>query len=271
MKCTVIVDNYCSKLGLFAEWAYCAIIESEDGAFLIDTAQTPLILMNNINKLKIDLTKVNDIVLSHGHDDHCAALPDILNINNNMNVWLSSKFFKDKLAGAELSKARAQKTINSIKNLDINYIDGIKEIQKDIFAFTLPKEYRDENFMFQGYFWQKDENGEFIPDNFDDDISFIVKGKNGYSLLLGCAHAGIVNIMKYAKQAFGIDEFYSVLGGFHMCQFDAKMCEPWTKELSKFKVKKWRPNHCTGTIAFDAISKQSQDVEWAGAGYVMEL
>ena len=78
MKFTVVIDNYCAKSGMLAEWGYCSLLETDNGNVMIDTGGTGHVLRHNLDFLKIDLKKLSALVLSHSHHDHISGLLDIV-------------------------------------------------------------------------------------------------------------------------------------------------------------------------------------------------
>ena len=80
----------------------------------------------------------------------------------------------------------------------------------------VPQNARDPQFVNTKNMWEERSNGKIVPDTFADDLSLLVKGERGYSVILGCAHAGLPNILRYAQETFGIASFDTVLGGTHL-------------------------------------------------------
>lgn len=79
-------------------------------------------------------------------------------------------------------------------------------------------------------------DGQIIADRFEDDVSLAVKGEKGWSLLLGCAHAGLPNIMQRAKDLFAIERLHMVVGGSHLCGVDPEDYGVWFDRLAEFPV-----------------------------------
>lgn len=107
---------------------------------------------------------------------------------------------------------------------------------------------------------------------FSDDISLVVKGNKGLSVLLGCAHAGVVNILETISQHFDTRQFHTVAGGMHIGDSSDEFIQRVVDALvSRFKVTRWRPGHCTGFKSAAAIAVKAPDVSWAGAGTRLSL
>lgn len=84
-------------------------------------------------------------------------------------------------------------------------IEDYLEILPDVFAFRVPEQNRRSQYVCCRNMWEVGPDGKIIADRFEDDVSLAVKGEKGWSLLLGCAHAGLPNIMQRAKDLFAID------------------------------------------------------------------
>ena len=95
--------------------------------------------------------------------------------------------------------------------------------------------------------------------------------EKGASVLLGCAHAGVPNILRFARETFGIRDFDAVIGGTHLSGVDPKEYGVWMQELAQYNVKRWRPCHCTGFRAAAELARRFENVDWAAAGTSHEL
>ena len=103
-----------------------------------------------------------------------------------------------------------------------------------------------------------DDEGEEKWDPIEDDTAIVanVKGK-GLVILSGCAHAGIINTVRYAKEVTGIDQVFVVMGGFHLTGKDFEpVIEPTVEALKDLSPKYVVPTHCTGRKAIMHIEKE---------------
>ncbi len=269
MKLTVVVDNFCQKQGLLAEWGYSSWLKTKDTNILLDTAGICHVLTHNLNFLNLDPTKLSSVILSHGHFDHISGLMDILRIQPQVNVYASPAVSIEKRGDADAKRLSGGFPIQSLRQF--RPIEGITEVAPDVFAFTVPKARRNPHYVCCRNLWEVNENGSIETINFEDDVSVAVKGNKGWSLLLGCSHAGLPNIMRYISEELNIEVFDTVVGGSHLCAIAPREYPLWAEKLSEFKVKRWRLNHCTGFKAAAAMAKYFDDVDWAGCGSVIEL
>jgi 7,8-dihydropterin-6-yl-methyl-4-(beta-D-ribofuranosyl)aminobenzene 5'-phosphate synthase len=99
-------------------------------------------------------------------------------------------------------------------------------------------------------------NGEWRPDPLvlDDQAAIVNVREKGLVVITGCGHAGIVNILRYARKLTGIERVYAVLGGFHLgYPFDAiipQVCDA----LAELDPQVIVPAHCTGWKAVHALA-----------------
>lgn len=271
MKYTILVDNFCQHPQLLSEWGFAGFLEEGDQGLLLDTARTGHVLMHNLRHLAISPNHLGRLVLSHGHHDHCGGLDDVLWLRPDIEVWASPHVRADRLKGAQPDDATDIGGDVMRRVGGISPIEGKTRIMDHVWAFDIPAEARSDSFIYNHQLWEVLPDGVCRPDTFADDISLLVEGERGMSLVLGCAHAGLPNIMSYIHESFGITELYAVIGGTHMCHLDEKAITSWCSALSIVHVTLWRPNHCTGFAAAAHLSRIYDDVQWAGAGFSMDL
>ncbi|GAB6887569.1 MBL fold metallo-hydrolase [Desulfothermus okinawensis JCM 13304] len=96
MKLTIIYDNTTISPALRADWGFSALVESRGRKILFDTGADGKILLSNMERLAIDPKEITDVFISHLHWDHTGGLLDLIEINNQVNVWLPSPFWKIK-------------------------------------------------------------------------------------------------------------------------------------------------------------------------------
>lgn len=269
MQLTVLVDNMTVRQGMLAEWGYSVLIESGERKVLLDTGGIKHVLLDNLAFLKIDPAMITDLVLSHGHFDHTSGVIDILRTSPNVKVWAGKNVARARWGDADGSRLSGGGA--ALSGLPFTAVDPHCEIVSGITAFTVPQAFRDPRWVETHHMFEKDASGNLVPDTFADDVSLFVETENGASLVLGCAHAGLPNIMAYAAKTFGVTAFNTVLGGTHLCSAKPECLGDWMQELAKYPVKHWRPCHCTGFRAAAELARHFEDVDWAAAGSVHRL
>ena len=264
---TIVVDNFCQRQGLYAEWGFSAFIRTPSGNLLWDTGGILHVRLHNLRALGIRPGGAENLALSHGHFDHASGLTDILRVAPSAKLWASREIARLRWGDADASRASGGGPL--FAGLPFTPVDGGVEILPEVIAFTVPADERDPRFLVFDNMFETGATGDKVPDTFADDVSLLVKGSAGWSVVLGCAHAGLPNILNYAMKRFGIEGFDAVTGGTHLSGACSEELPVWMDALAAVPVRRWRVNHCTGFRAAAALAGRFDDVDWAGAGAVL--
>jgi 7,8-dihydropterin-6-yl-methyl-4-(beta-D-ribofuranosyl)aminobenzene 5'-phosphate synthase len=217
IRFTILYDNYLHKEGTKSDWGFSCLIEGTEKTILFDTGTQPEILMHNVGVLGVDLKKMDQIVISHNHDDHTGGLSAILEKNPNVTVFFPVSFPAEFGRRVEGLKAKPQS------------VDKPVEICQDVYLTG--------------------EMGDEIKEQ-----SLIIDTAKGLITVTGCSHQGILNILKRAKEILD-KPIYLVFGGFHLGnKSDAEMQEILAG-FRKLKVEKCGATHCTGDAQIAMFKK----------------
>ena len=88
--------------------------------------------------------------------------------------------------------------------------------------------------------------------------SLVVNTDRGMIVITGCAHPGIVEILKKAKEIIDND-IYLVLGGFHLLEKSEKEIQEIIKKFKKLGVQRVGATHCTGDKAISLFKRAFGD------------
>jgi len=246
-------------------------LETPRGNLLFDTGMG-WSLLHNASELNIDLSSVDQVVLSHGHYDHTWGLNQLLLRRGSIPVWAHDKFDSPHYSFRNMKRNYIGSSLDRTR-LDLKLVEGITEITENVWAITLEEGERDPELLpVDSKLVIPGKDGTLEQDPILDDLSLLIRGSKGYTVILGCAHAGVVNILEKASRITGAREFYSVIGGMHMVSQSTLFIDRTVQALTgSFSVTKWRPNHCTGFKAALSLGKIVEDIEWACSGNTMEL
>ena len=241
----VIVDNTTSHAGFVAEHGLSLWIEYQGKKILFDTGQSNAVI-SNAKKLGIDLAKTDAIVLSHGHYDHTGGLPYVLEVATKAKIYLhpsavEPKFSKKKSSVKHIGMPESAKKILEKRN--VIWTEKPTDLFFDVeVTGQVP---RINDFEDVGGHFFLDENYQ-NPDCLIDEQSLFIESTRGMIVVLGCAHAGVVNILDYISQLTGYKQIYAVIGGMHLLNADKTRIENTIDAFNKFDVQKLVLLHCTG-------------------------
>ncbi len=236
--------------------------ESKSESILFDTGTSPDGVCENAKLMDIDLGEVGTIVLSHGHYDHLGGLAEAIKAINrqDLQVIAHEDMTKPRAVANSKGKLRKYPTFPEPKSLLPAKIVNTKSPSLLASGFAcvtgeIPRTVEFETGMFNHRILR---DGVWLDDPLlMDERSLIlhVKGK-GLVIVSGCAHAGIINTIRYAQQITGVGKVYAVFGGFHLSGREFEKRIPLTVAgLRKIGPELVVPSHCTGWRALHALSE----------------
>jgi 7,8-dihydropterin-6-yl-methyl-4-(beta-D-ribofuranosyl)aminobenzene 5'-phosphate synthase len=90
------------------------------------------------------------------------------------------------------------------------------------------------------------QNGQWVPDPFLDDYSLVLKTSSGLVVILGCAHAGLINILDHFIAGTGVDRLRAILGGTHLGFSPQSQLDQTIPVLKQYQLETLATSHCTG-------------------------
>lgn len=308
VEITVLVDNWADLLlrstesvkrftsePLLAEHGFAALVQLKDAGISIlwDAGISRMALLENAQRMKIDLTTVDKIALSHGHRDHAAAMRDV--IDRVARRPVPREWPRD----AAIEEIRAwvvgQKVELIVHPAAFRERWGIGKDGKKCGPQLMPRDEWEaagaEIVLSEGPYrlgpgcWttgavprrsfeqagtpdsMAHREGElFSRDYLDDDQAIVLHLEDkGLIVLTGCAHSGVVNTVNYAREISGVDRVHAILGGFHLGRAEEDQIERTIDEISAFEPVLVAPSHCTGFSAIARFAERMPDAFVVGA------
>ena len=247
MKIVTLIENTTCSTNLKGQHGLSFYIENQGLKILFDCGADDLFL-ENAEKLGIDISAVDYLIISHGHYDHGGGLEYFLKINDNAKIIMSKHAFNDYYFKVLFFKKYIGLN-QSLKNIErIIFVNQELTLGDNMIVFSdiTGDKYRSSKSKLL-----KRENGKLIPDDFKHEQCFIINNV----LFAGCSHTGIVNIYEKAKS---IKDIKYILGGFHLYNpatkktEDKVLIENIANEFKSENVKIYT-GHCTGKNAFEIL------------------
>jgi 7,8-dihydropterin-6-yl-methyl-4-(beta-D-ribofuranosyl)aminobenzene 5'-phosphate synthase len=233
-RLTILYDNNPYDYRLKSSWGFSCLIELEEKTVLFDTGGDGEILLYNMRVLNKDPKTIDMIILSHIHGDHTGGLWSLLREKPTMKVYILESFPQE-------FEQRVKKY-----GAEVVKVDAPLEIDRGIYSTG--------------------EMGHSIREQ-----SLIVSTPQGMVILTGCAHPGIVTVIKKAKTTTGRD-VYLVLGGFHLFSRSAKEIRDLIHTFREMNIQKVAPCHCTGDRAMAMFKGEyGENYIKTGVGRIIQI
>lgn len=231
---TVVYDNNPYNEILETAWGFSCVIKGLDKTILFDTGGDGEILLDNMEKLRIDPGEIELVVLSHIHGDHVGGLESFLEENPEVVVYLPRFFpgsFKDDIKNYGTKIVEVENPLEITKNA---YLTGVL--------------------------------GVLIKEQ-----SLILRTEKGLIVITGCAHPGIVKILRKTKDLLN-EDILLVMGGFHLVGVSTYNVQEIVSKFKELGVHYIGPCHCSGDGARGLFEKEyKQNFINIGVGKVITI
>jgi 7,8-dihydropterin-6-yl-methyl-4-(beta-D-ribofuranosyl)aminobenzene 5'-phosphate synthase len=255
VKITVLSTMLADTEGV-GEWGFAALVEVDGQRILFDTGARQDTVLRNAEELKVDLTGITDVILSHHHGDHTGGL---LKLRQTLGSRNSSALSRAHVARGIFEPRRSKdekKDGNPMPALRGDYeATGAKMIEHAEAGMLAPgvwltgpvaRRYPERN-------WAKGASitsaSGLVEDTIPEDMSLVIDAEGGLIVITGCGHAGIGNILAQAREMVPGVSVRSVVGGLHLLDADEKSLSWTAKQMRKAGVEYLLGAHCTGLEA----------------------
>jgi 7,8-dihydropterin-6-yl-methyl-4-(beta-D-ribofuranosyl)aminobenzene 5'-phosphate synthase len=277
MKLTVLVDNNTLiDRYLLGEPGVSYFIEDGDGKALFDVGYSD-VFIKNAQRLAIGLLDVDFVVLSHGHLDHTWGLIPLVRLYTEC-LFEKRNVKKPTLVSHPL-------TLSAKTSGDMGQIGSLltEDRLSGYFNIDLSREPRwlTDRLVFLGEIERTNDFEAKIPlgkvekngfqddDYVIDDSALAYKSVNGLVIVTGCSHAGICNIVEYAKKVCGDDRVVVNIGGFHLLNPPQKQLQGTVQYMKLLHPGALHACHCTDLDSKIALS-EVVDLKEVGVGLTLE-
>jgi 7,8-dihydropterin-6-yl-methyl-4-(beta-D-ribofuranosyl)aminobenzene 5'-phosphate synthase len=234
VKITIVFDNYRYLPDFPTLWGFSAFIETDTHTLLFDTGSNGRVLLQNMQKLDIDLKKADTLFISHPHWDHIGGIDSVLEANHNLDLYVP----------ASLSR---------------HLVHDLEKLSRQVRVIGKAPEEIYPSFYTTGTMGEIGEQ------------SLIIETATGLIVVTGCAHPGIEHI---AQKAITLLQKPIVLlmGGFHLMYSDKQHISSVIETLQQLGVENVAPTHCSGDLAIEMFSAAfGEHFIQGGTGRIIEI
>jgi 7,8-dihydropterin-6-yl-methyl-4-(beta-D-ribofuranosyl)aminobenzene 5'-phosphate synthase len=267
-----------TTVGLIAEHGFSALVAVRRGetttTLLFDAGLSPDAMVINADRLGVDLTRIQAVVLSHGHFDHAGGLIGLADKRGRKTLPMvihPGAWTRRRLAvpGAdpELLPTLSKKALESEGFAMVErrqpslLVDNSVLITGEVdrtteFEHGMPAAHQ----AWDGEQWRHD------PQVIDDQALVVNLRGHGLVILTGCGHAGAVNIVRHAQRLTGVSGLHALIGGLHLSgRAFEPIIGPTVDALAGLRPHLIAPGHCTGWRAQQALAATLPDAFIAGS------
>jgi 7,8-dihydropterin-6-yl-methyl-4-(beta-D-ribofuranosyl)aminobenzene 5'-phosphate synthase len=235
------------------EWGFAALVEADGHRILFDTGAHTDVVLKNAKTLKIDLTNVPEVVLSHWHTDHVGGFMTLRNA--------VAKSAPTALARTHVGEGMFYSRVGTPPAIELNTMIRAKaEYEETGGAFVVhakpaeihpgiwltgnvPRKYPERN-------WSRNTQVKLpagvAEDTLPEDMALVIDTEPGLVIVTGCGHAGVINIIEHARTFVRPARVHALIGGIHLFSAEEKTLA-WTSEkLRELGVDNFIGAHCTG-------------------------
>jgi len=213
----VVFDNVELTPGLESEWGFAAVITGYERAILFDAGSDGNILLANMKALGIEPGEIGIVFVSHPHDDHLGGLDRFLLENPDVEVLLP-----DRTPPEAVEAVEARGALPMLVDEGGTIMDGV---------------------------WSTGTIGDGTPEQ-----GLILEGETAVTLVTGCAHPGIAEMVVAASDVIGrpVD---LVVGGLHLGGASKREAGRVAERLAALGVTAVAPSHCSGDACVEALGR----------------
>lgn len=255
VKVTVLSTMLADTQGI-GEWGFAALVEVNGYRLLFDTGAREETVLRNAEELKVDLTDVTDVVLSHNHADHTGGLLTLRRALRSRNPSALSRahvatgiFLPRREGGGDSTSNRMPAVRDAYEATGARMLEHAKVEQLAPGVWLtgpVARRYPERNWGKGARLVTPDGT---VDDTIPEDQSLVVDTGGGLVVITGCGHAGIGNILAKAREMVPEVPVRAVVGGLHLLEADEKSLT-WTAErMREAGVRYLLGAHCTGLEA----------------------
>jgi len=263
MELTVLIDNNTLiDRYFYGEPGVSYFIEDDGKRILFDVGYSD-VFIKNAQKMNIDLLNIDFLVLSHGHLDHTWGLVSLIKLYTEAIIE-KINYRKPTLVAHPLTFLT--KKINGLN--EIGSVISEEKLSRH-FNIKLSKDpvWLTEKLVFLGEIERKNDFeakrsiGKIVKENFEnddylmDDSALVYKSSIGLVIITSCSHAGICNIVEYAKKICEEDNIIDIIGGFHLLNPSKEQLQGTLEYMKKLEPDEVHACHCTDLNSKTALSK----------------
>ncbi|MBN2644590.1 MAG: MBL fold metallo-hydrolase [Desulfuromonadaceae bacterium] len=272
---TILCENSVGRaIPAIGEHGFACLVETPATRLLVDSGQG-LGIERNARVLGKDLREVDQIVISHGHYDHAGGLDLVLAQTGPIDVYAHPQIFVPRYHRTDhalrfIGIPKRQQVFEAL-GARFCWTPQFQQIAEGVYV-TGEVERRTDYEKGEPSLVVKGDDGAFTADPFVDDMAVVVRSSRGLVVVLGCAHAGMINTLLHVQKHLPGEPIHAVVGGTHLGPASPDQFERTVADLERFGIEKIGVSHCTGQARAAQLRERiGQRFFFGSVGAVLEI
>jgi len=260
------------------EWGFSALVVVDGHRILFDTGARPDTVLINTRAMKIDLSNVPDVILTHNHGDHTGGLITLktsVGANALKTAHAGEGIFlkRDNSSTGWIAMDRIREDYEKLGGRIVVHDKPVELYPGVWLTGPVPRVYPEKNYGIGPLSKVRMPDGSMADDTVPEDMSLVIDTERGLVVISGCGHSGIINTLEYARKTVRTAPIHAAIGGFHLFQLDDEKLQWTAGKLREFGIQNFLGAHCTGVEAtyrireLTGLSRKTAAVGAVGASF----
>ncbi|NMB12603.1 MAG: MBL fold metallo-hydrolase [Firmicutes bacterium] len=258
MKAHILTDNRAAAPGIVGEHGLSVFIEHKKMNILFDTGQSGIYCIN-AGHMGVELDRVDCVVLSHGHYDHCGGLTHFPTRDESPKVYVHKDAFRKKYAlnsdGETYREIGIPWVLDDLGGIedDVVFTGGHTSLAPGI-DLIAEVPYVTSFEKVNPHLYVGDASHK-SPDPMNDEQMLVIDGDEGLSVFLGCSHPGIINCLHHILRMFPGKHVDTLVAGMHLENAEPERVNVTIRQMLDLNIRRVIPLHCTGIVAITEMKR----------------
>lgn len=258
MRILNLIENTEGRAGCAFAHGLSFYVETKKHRLLLDLGPSAETL-TNAERLGIDLSAVDMVILSHGHYDHSGGIPAFAKCNDRAVIYMQASAAADYFADDGEAAPVRYRCIGIDKTIPMlpqtRFVQGDFKIDEELELFTIKERTHRLPFTNRRLLVRKEE--AYQRDDFRHEQFLVIRQEGKLVLMSGCAHNGILSILDAFREKYGRAPDL-VVSGFHLMkkspysEEELREIEEIAGELKNYPTR-FITCHCTGEAAYERM------------------
>jgi len=252
LQLAIICENTVGRpISACGEHGFACLVKTQDGTWLFDTGSGET-LLTNLSALEYDAHQIDGVILSHGHYDHSGGLLPLLKAIGPRPIYAHSQIFEERFwlgqhEQRDISLPYKRSDLESA-GAHFNFFNTFTALASGLyFSGAIPRkaplESGDSHLVRRSL-----DHEALVCDDFPDDAALAIETSKGLVILLGCAHAGLINTVEHFRSKLGNPRIHAIVGGTHLGPASDEQFNATLAYLTHLDFDRLGVSHCTGQV-----------------------